>query len=508
MKLNPQDAPQWSEIELSWTTNEPPQPAYFAELECCFEHEDGTRIIRPAFWNGDGQWCVRFTSPKNSGQWFWRLKAPTIPELDGQEGVLAADKLDPNLPEWRQHGLLQMSTNGRGVVHADGAPWLLCADTVWALPFRATREQVARYSAYRADQGFNATLLMSIQPDKISPSEPRPSGWDEGFTDLSKNHLCENVPSYFKHLDGLVDELLKHGLVPVWQPVFHGYGWRGGPTAGPTLPPDEVAWYARYLVARYGARPALWLACGDGFGTEPTVAAAGEAFEQFDAYQQPTGIHYAPHASDHAHPDAKWADFHWCQSGHNAEHQPEKIAWMWERLPQIGIANGEPTYEEMGCPGRAADWWQGEEAWRNLCAGGTMGVVYGAGSLWQWRQSVDEPDQPWTQAEGCNWEHALKFSGAAHVGRVRQLLDGLSIHEANPNRNATHGRPGLLAPNQFFICFLQNGDHAMVIDEQVPRQWTAYDARSGDVLATGKLSPDSPMIGSPQKVPTVILCKD
>ena len=59
---------------------------------------------------------------------------------------------------------------------------------------------------------------------------------------------------------------------------------------------------------------------------------------------------------------------------------------MWEKQPAKAIANGEPTYENIGAPGRAAGWWQGHEAWNNLTAGGTMGVVYGAGSLWQWRQ--------------------------------------------------------------------------------------------------------------------------
>jgi hypothetical protein len=53
-------------------------------------------------------------------------------------------------------------------------------------------------------------------------------------------------------------------------------------------------------------------------------------------------------------------------------------------------ANGEPTYENGGRRGRAAGWWQGHEAWCNLCAGGSMGVVYGAGSLWQWRLHLND----------------------------------------------------------------------------------------------------------------------
>ena len=59
--------------------------------------------------------------------------------------------------------------------------------------------------------------------------------------------------------------------------------------------------------------------------------------------------------------------------------------------PIKGVANGEPTYEGVRGTALGADWWQGNEAWSNLCAGGTMGVVYGAASLWQWGLRPDEP---------------------------------------------------------------------------------------------------------------------
>ena len=180
-----------------------------------------------------------------------------------------------------------------------------------------------------------------------------------------------------------------------------------------------------------------------------------------------------------ARPVAKWADYQWCQSGHNGEHQAEKVAWMWDRLPGKGVANGEPTYENMGWAGNGAGWWQGHEAWRNLCAGGTMGVVYGAGSLWQWRDSLDEPDQEWAHAAGATWRDALQFPGAAHVGRVNQLLKGLPLDAATPNRSATYGRPALLAPDRFFVCYLQDGGTTAIRDERVPRAWSAYDAEFG-----------------------------
>jgi hypothetical protein len=57
-------------------------------------------------------------------------------------------------------------------------------------------------------------------------------------------------------------------------------------------------------------------------GEEPQVAAGGEEVHAWDAYGQPTGIHYRPHATNRAHQDAEWLDFQSCQTGHEAEHLP------------------------------------------------------------------------------------------------------------------------------------------------------------------------------------------
>ena len=98
--------------------------------------------------------------------------------------------------------------------------------------------------------------------------------------------------------------------------------------------------------------------------------------------------------------------------------------------------NGEPTYEETVRPGTGAGWWQGHEAWSNLCAGGTMGVAYGAGSLWQWRLQPDEPGfRPYFLAQGAGWREALDFAGSRYVGLVGKILAGLPT--AQPS-----GRPG------------------------------------------------------------------
>ena len=104
------------------------------------------------------------------------------------------------------------------------------------------------------------------------------------------------------------------------QPVFFGFGWKGLDVAGPVIPPAEYARYCRYLVARYGAGPVIYLVGADGSGREPQLPAGGAEIETWDCYGQPTGLHYRPHADNAAFQDADWLDFQWCQTGHTGEH--------------------------------------------------------------------------------------------------------------------------------------------------------------------------------------------
>jgi hypothetical protein len=387
---------------------------------------------------------------------------------------------------------------------------LLAADTAWALPWRATPEQCRIYAADRQVKGFNAVLLMSVQPD-MHARGPRDrtadEGFDVGFEDLSSGRLTQLNPAYFQSLDQLIAILAEHELVAVLQPVFMGFGWKGLSVAGPVLPPADYARYCRYLVARYGSRPLIYLVGADGSGYEPQIPAGGAEIEQWDAYGQPTGIHYRPHADNRAWQDAAWLDFQWCQTGHSGEHIPERVADMWRNTPAKAVANGEPTYEHGGKHGRAAGWWQGHEAWSNLCAGGTMGVVYGAGSLWQWRLHANEPGHTeFFLAEGAGWREAIDFEGAQYVGLLTRILEGLPFTDMIPNWQATLGRRGLLVPNKLFICYAEEGGPLMLFGEQVPRRYRVIDPRTGAVVREGLRASADEWIADEGGAPRVYIC--
>ncbi|MEM6688516.1 MAG: DUF4038 domain-containing protein [Planctomycetota bacterium] len=494
----PSTALQWRQVELEFDAAAVGDEPYLSESGWVdFVHDDGAKIRRPMFWDGGKKFRIRFASTKAEGVWRWASKSAS--KQNGLEGFSGEIQCRPNQePEnlFEEHGFWRIPSGERNLIHADETSTLMCADTPWAIPWRATVEQARVYAADRQAKGFNAALLMTVMPDSNTQgprSRTKDRGFEVGFEDLSEGSLKRINVEYFQYFDRLVKVLVEHGIAPVYQPVFHGYGWKGGGTAGNKVSAEDYARYCRYLVARYGAQPAIWLVGGDGPARNPTVIEqldrAGQEIQTWDSYGQPIGIHYSPHALNRTHQDKEWLDFQWCQTGHNGEHVAERVADMWRNEPVKAIANGEPTYENIGETGKGAGWWQGHEAWCNLTAGGTMGVVYGAASLWNWKLSANEPGHAdWCIAPECGWREALDFEGSIYPGVAAKILNQYHIRGMQPNWTYTYGRRALLVPNELFVLYMPNGGDTAIVSPEVPRHYKIYDPRNGAVVDEGSLS--------------------
>lgn len=470
--------PQWDVYEIVLKDDQEVANAYTdIDLFLTFLSSAGDTLLRPAFYDGGHVWKVRFTPPKPNLHWSWTSYCSnTASRLHKQSGSLRsidATKAD----RFSAHGLLRMSDGYRSVVHADGGSFFVVGDTPWALPFRATTDQVREYASDRQKKGFNAALLMTIQPDMDAEGPVTRNtelGFARGFKDLHMGHINLLNPTYFQYLDTLVDILRTHEIVPVFQPVFHGYGWKGKRVLGNHIIPAEYVRYTKYLLARYGAGPAMWLIAGDNGGDDPGVHQAGEMLEQWDCYQQPTGLHYNPcddyvatwaidnpikHCEHYnrTHQAATWLDFQWAQTGHSNEHLYHKVERMYANLPIKAAANGEPTYEGMNNGKNGLGWWQGEDAWMQLMSGGTMGVFYGAACLWQWKVTPDEEGWPaWTD-NAISWRGALDLSGSTYVGLVGQILGDYDLTDIEKQWHVAGGIPTLVQGDELYISYVANG---------------------------------------------------
>jgi Protein of unknown function (DUF4038)/Domain of unknown function (DUF5060) len=508
-------APQWREVEITFTGPDLANPYSDVDAWVVFRHADGRELRRPVFWDGATCYRVRFASPLPDGEWVWEVRAAQ----PGHRFTPGNGRLTSAPPQEAAHraltrGFVSAHPAGRSFCHADGSPAFFVFDTAWAMPWRATVEDVEVYAADRQAKGFTAVLMMSVQPDMNARGPVGRNideGFEVGFHDLPEGRLSQINVGYFQYFDRIVGVLVDHGITPVWQPVFHGYGWKGLEVAGPVIPPDEYARYCRYLVARFGARPAVYLPGADGAGTEPQIEAGGREIQEWDAYGQPTGIHYRPHHRNDEHQDADWLDFQSCQTGHMGDHVPDRVATMWAQRPPKAIMNGEPSYEHSGRRGVAEGWWQGHEAWSNLCAGALMGVAYGAGGLWQWRLHPQEPGHgEYFLAPGAGWREALRFEGSRYVGLVGKILEDLPIGNAAPCWDVSTNTRGLLDPGVLYLGYAEHGGPWVFLDAdgRVPSRYWLIDPRAGRVLKSGARPPDRVPIEYDRYEPTVLICAE
>ena len=489
-----------------------------------FENDAGARLVRPAFWDGGTTWKVRFAPPDTGRTWTWTSEASVADTgLAGRTGTLRSVAYE-GTNRLLKHGLLRMSPGRRNVVHADGTPFLVVADTAWAIPFRATPAQVRTYAADRKGKGFNTTFLLTVQPDKFAKGpDARDTvlGFDRAFLDIPDGHMNQLQPAYYQTLDRLVQILIDHELTPLYAPVAHGYGWKGETAIGSEVSADEYARYNRYLVARYGSLPAFWLVSLDSNGLAPGVKPAGEAIETWDGYGQPTGLHYSPYDDylaswatpdstccfhfNRTHQGEPWLDFQWAQTGHDGLHLYHKVQRMYDEQPVKAVMNGESTYEAMGEGRHGLGWWQGEDAWNQLMHGGTMGVAYGAVSVWQWKVSRDEPGWPeWTNAP-LSWRDALDLEGSRFVGFVSKALRGYDVTDMQRRWDLTDdNRPLLAKEGRFYVSYLPAGGTIVIrtVPAGLPYRW--FDPREGEFRDEGQTPADG-RFTSPDADPWVLL---
>lgn len=512
----------WKPMEFRLDSDRDYRNGYIdVTVDATFTHASGEVLHRPAFWDGGRTWRVRF-APTRPGEWTWRATCSDVANAGLQTGgsfrvVDAASGASP----FERHGLLRMSPGRRNAVHADGTPVMLVGDTAWGLPWRATEETAAVYAEDRQRKGFNCSLLMTVLPDQdaVGPRDRvSPNGFDVGFEDLPAGHLNQLNPGYFQTMDRLMAVLLDHGIIPIYQPVFQGYGWKGLRPLGREADPVEYARYCRYLVARYGASPAIWLVSADGTGLDPCVEAGGRAIFAADAYHQPLGIHYSPfdgadadsrkYGQSHgnkSHQDAPWLDFQWCQSGHSGVSNTSKVRLMHDNKPTKGVANAEPAYEGIGEPTRAAGWWQGNEAWANLTAGGTMGVFYGVAALWQWKHVADEWTWPDWGKDNVNWRDALDLPGSTFVGHVGKALKDYDFADMTRLPDSAGGRACVGVPGKFYCVYLPEGGEVTLsgIDASLPFRW--FDPKAGTWAGGGMSEGKAPSFKSLSNEPWVLI---
>jgi hypothetical protein len=464
--------PKWERFEQALqSTVDYANPAQQASLTATFVSQGGESIKVYGFWDGGRTWRLRF-APNQTGKWTFKTACSDAANqgLNGQSGefecVAAGGKTS-----FTKHGPVQVAPDGRYLMHQDGTPFFFLSDTAWNGALLSTREDWSLYTKERTRQKFTAVQWVATQ------WRAAPTG------DLNKqlaytgpvNRLAIN-PAFFQRLDEKVEALTQAGLlsVPVMLWAING---GANPTINPgvSLPEDQAVLLARYMVARWGANPVVWILAGDS-------DYRGDKAERWRKIGRAVfdGI---PHAPVTMHPggmqwvwnefsDEKWYDIVGYQSGHGDN--LEALKWLaegpltrdWTRLPHKPFINLEPPYEDHVAYQTkrkiTADFTRRAIYWSLLNAP-TAGSSYGGHGVWGWDDGTKPPtDHPGTGTPQP-WQKALKLPGAEQMKFARDFLTTNDFWRLRPAPMFVVNQPGLQSPGKYISVARTDQKDIMVV---------------------------------------------
>jgi hypothetical protein len=331
------------------------------------------------------------------------------------------------------HGALRVADDKRHFSYADGTPFFWLGDTWWmGLTKRlAWPNDVKVLADDRIKKGFNVVQIVAgLYPDM--PAFDKRGENEAGFPwERDYSHIR---PEYFDAADRRIMFLADQGLVPC---VVGAWGYHLA-----WLGEDKMKKHWRYIIARWGALPVVWVAAG-----ETTMPFYLSTTKDADAERQKkewTDIIRYMHATDPFHrlitchpsrtarasvSDPSVLDFDMQQSGHGSP-GPQQAALAlegWRDQPVMPVISGESRYEALAIPQPLPAAAARQAFWSHAINTGFAGHTYGANGIWQ----VNERDRPYGASPGGNnwgttpWEEARLLPGSTQIGSAKRLIESL-----------------------------------------------------------------------------------
>lgn len=342
-------------------------------------------------------------------------------------------------------GPLRVSDNKRYLVRADGKPFFYLGDTVWELFHRMNRADADRYLKRRAEQGFTVVQAVALaELDGLNTPNAN------GDKPLLNNDPTTPNDAYFRHVDYIVDQAARYGLVvgllPTWGDKINKERWGAGPEV---FNPDNARAYGRWIGDRYKNRSnIIWILGGD---RNPRDGSSDVAIWRAMAEGIQTGVGGADRALMTFHPQPNgmaggasqwfagdnWLDFNMHQNGHCRDTPVyDYIGVSYNRTPTKPTMDAEPIYEdhpvcfnakELGTS-NACDVRQ--YAYLDLFAG-AHGHTYGCHDVWQLYAPGREP----INGPHLAWSDALELPAANQMQYVRRLMESRPMLDRVPDQS-------------------------------------------------------------------------
>lgn len=425
----PQDITLTAEKDHAW---------WSFPIKATFVHQDtGAEMELEGFWNGQRNWVLRF-APPHSGTWTYSTLSAD-PGLHGHHGTIRVvrptpDQISEN-PNYRGH--VTISPNRRFFQYADGTPFLLLADTLWAgntARCGLGDQQDGPFFQYLADRrakGFTAVLMQYFHGYGDYPDSP--GHRNEGGKAFFDPPAARLNPEHFQALDVRMGALWDRGFVAAIPTTWWGKTKRCSFTI------EDARRISAYCAVRYGAFNAIWSLSGeyqycfaDCGWTPEQITTLGHLVQQHNPYGHPLSIHpsgrtdwAAPHGCQSSRPfhHTNWLDHNWLQTGQRADRMYNIVTRAAENralTPVKPVFCSEGFYESASDPdGAYHARWQAWVALLNGCAG----YGYGAQGMWQFYDPSDSGGEPGKgDKRTVPWHQALAFAGSSQIIHLAALL--------------------------------------------------------------------------------------
>lgn len=274
-------------------------PARDVEFWVRFQHESGTPVHQVhGFWDGGEVFRVRFT-PTKAGRWTLVEVHSNRPDLRGQrEGshVVAAPSALPGFWEVDPD-----SPGRRWYRRSDGSHPYIVGNTLYSFLSETYLDGKPNGSDIAQDVRGSAEYLPKIRFSAIGDLYPHPVAApfldDQGRPTYDGNYSHRPNPAWFRERTDLaVATAFEHDLIA--DLILAGVDTREARSAlRPEHNDRDPEPYLRYLGARYGAYPNVWLTLANEFdGRDPSftprqMIALGRMLREYLPYPTPVSVH-------------------------------------------------------------------------------------------------------------------------------------------------------------------------------------------------------------------------
>ena len=402
-------------------------PFMEVELDAVVTQPDGKELRVPMFWAGGKRWCLRYAS-NVTGLHTFRTECSdkTNAKLRYAEGKIKVVPYKGN-NELCRHGPIQVSKNGRHFEHTDGKPFLWLGDTWWKnLCKRMTWEGFQELAADRKKKGFSVIqIVCGPYPDE-GPFEPM---WEnEGGMPYKTRDFKVLNPEYWKYADRRFEHLINSEMVPA---IVGAWG-RADCDAMKNVGVDGLKRHWRYLIARYGAYPVVWILAGElhnnsKWGVGPW-GQVGRYVRSIDPYQHPLTTHTG--GGRRGNPDDDLIISYDMVGGSHRQDVAissaiDNFTAAYSKEPTMPVLVGETCYE--GHMQQGFQYVQRHMFWQYMLSG-AAGHTYGAAGIWH--AGVEGNPGCASSAFGgrkvydwTTWREGMNYPGATMLGLGKRLLE-------------------------------------------------------------------------------------